>query len=153
TPYVNGVAQTAILTNSTSTSFTVTGLTNGTTYTFTVAAINAIGTGPDSTASSAFTPTAPTPPTAPSGVSGSPRDSAVVLGWTAPASDGGSSITGYRVTPYVNGTARTAIQTNSTSTNFTVSGLTNGTAYTFTVAAVNGVGTGPDSPMSAPVTP
>jgi hypothetical protein len=153
TPYVNGTAQTPIRTNSTSTSFTVTGLTNGTTYTFTVAAINAIGAGPESTATPTLTPVAPTAPDAPTGVSGTPRDSAVVLGWTGPASDGGSAITGYQVTPFINGAAQTPILTSSTSTSYTVGGLSNGTAYTFAVAAINGVGTGVASSPSAAVTP
>jgi hypothetical protein len=58
-PTANGVAQPAILTGSTSTSYTVTGLANGTSYTFTVAALNAIGAGLPSVASIAVTPTAP----------------------------------------------------------------------------------------------
>ena len=56
TPYVGAVAQTPVNTGSTGTSFVVTGLTDGTTYTFKVAALNAIGTGPDSAASNAVTP-------------------------------------------------------------------------------------------------
>ena len=55
---------------------------------------------------------------------------------------GGSPITGYVVTPYVGGTAKTAQTFNNTATTETVTGLTNGTAYTFKVAAINGVGTG-----------
>ena len=77
----------------------------------------------------------------------------VALSWTAPASNGGSAITGYRVTPYIGATAQTAILTGSAATTYTVTGLTNGTAYTFTVAAINAVGTGADSAASAAITP
>ena len=52
--------------------------------------------------------------------------------------NGGSPITSYTVTPFVGSAAQTA--TTSTGTNATVSGLTNGTAYTFTVTATNAVG-------------
>ncbi|HXY85157.1 MAG TPA: N,N-dimethylformamidase beta subunit family domain-containing protein [Gaiellaceae bacterium] len=152
TPYVNGTAQTPILTASTNTGYTVTSLTNGTAYTFTVAAINAVGIGPDSTASAAVTP-APTAPGAPTSVSGSAGDASIALIWAAPTSNGGSSITGYRITPYVNGTAQTPVLTGSAATSYTVTGLTNGTAYTFTVAAINSAGTGAESAASAAVTP
>ncbi|HXY86783.1 MAG TPA: fibronectin type III domain-containing protein, partial [Gaiellaceae bacterium] len=155
TPYVNGTAQTPILTASTNTSYTVTGLTNGTAYTFTVAAINGVGPGPESSASSPITPlsSTQTAPGAPTGVSGTPGSGSVALSWVAPSSNGGSAITGYRVTPYVNGTAQTPVQTGSANTSYTVTGLTNGTTYTFTVAAINAVGTGSDSTASAAVTP
>jgi phospholipase C len=56
TPYLAGVAQTARTFNSTATTETVTGLTAGKTYSFKVAAKNAVGTGPQSTASNAVTP-------------------------------------------------------------------------------------------------
>ena len=89
----------------------------------------------------------------PTGVGGGAGDASVALSWTAPASDGGSTITGYRVTPYIGATAQSAIQTGSASTSYNVTGLTNGTAYTFKVAAINSVGTGADSAASAAVTP
>ncbi len=153
TPNIGGTAQTPILTGSTATSRAVTGLTNGTTYTFTVAAINAAGTGPESAASAALTPSAgPTVPSAPTNVVGAPGNRSVTLSWTAP-SDGGSAITGYRVTPYIGDTAQTAISTGSTGTSYTVNNLTNGTAYTFAVAAINAIGTGANSAQSAAVTP
>ena len=144
-------AQTAILTGSTATSYTVTGLANGTAYTFTVAAINANGTGAASSASAPITPSAV--PGAPTAVTGTPGNGTVALGWSAPASNGGSPITGYRITPFIGTTAQTAILTGSTATSYTVTGLANGTAYTFTVAAINANGTGAASSASAPITP
>jgi hypothetical protein len=59
----------------------------------------------------------------------------------------------YIVTPYIGSTAQTPINTGSTGTSYTVTGLTDGQAYTFMVAAVNGVGEGPASPASSAVTP
>ncbi len=155
TPYVGTTAQTAVLTKSAGTSYTVTGLTNGTAYTFTVAAVNAAGTGPPSAASAPVTPTVPaaTLPGAPTGLTAGAGNGSAVLAWIAPASNGGSAITGYSVTPYVGTSAQPAVLTNSTAAGYTVTGLTNGTAYTFTVAAINGVGTGPASAPSRAVTP
>ena len=88
-------------------------------------------------------PPGATLPGAPTGVSGSPRDQAVALTWTAPSSNGGSAISGYRITPFIGGVAQTpTVATDYPVTNYTVTGLTNGTAYTFRVAAINGVGAG-----------
>ncbi|HLQ15029.1 MAG TPA: fibronectin type III domain-containing protein [Candidatus Eisenbacteria bacterium] len=151
TPYIGATAQTATTFNSTATTQTVTGLTNGTAYTFRVAAINAIGTGPASAQSNSVTPLGP--PGAPTNVTGTAGNAQVTLSWTAPISTGGSAITGYVVTPYIGTTAQTATTFNSAATTQTVTGLTNGTAYTFTVAAINAQGTGAASGASAAVTP
>jgi hypothetical protein len=140
---------------STATSQTVTGLTNGTSYVFRVAAINAVGTGPYSAASSAVTIgqglAAPTNVTATAG------NAQAVVSWTAPASNGGSPVTGYDVQYSSNGgstwtSASSAFHT-STATTQTVTGLTNGTSYVFRVAAINAGGTGPYSAASASVMP
>ncbi len=80
----------------TATTCTVTGLTNGTTYTFTVKSVNANGTSPTSAASNSIVPsTVPGAPTAAHATAG-PNQAAV--SFTAPASNGGSAITGYTVT-------------------------------------------------------
>ena len=131
----------------TATTLTVTGLTNGTAYTFTVTATNKAGTGPASGASSpAVTPY--TVPGAPTGVSATAGNAQATVSFTAPASNGGSPITGYTVTSSPGG--KTA---SGTATTLTVTGLTNGTAYTFTVTATNKAGSGPASSPSNKVTP
>ena len=135
------------------TSLVVTGLTNGTGYTFTVAATNAVGTGAVSARSAVVTPA--TVPTAPAiGVPTRGNASATVR-WTAPTNTGGSAITGYTVRVYT-GTGATVLKTVTaagSATSLVVTGLTNGTGYTFTVAATNAVGTGAFSARSAVVTP
>ncbi len=156
TPYVGAVAQapTTVTGSPPATSTTVTGLTNGTSYTFTVAATNLIGTGPASTASAAVIPAPPTVPGQVTGVSALPGNTTADVSWTAPV-DGGSPITTYTVTPFVSGVARTPtiVSGNPAATSTTVTGLTNGTGYTFTVTASNVVGAGAASAPSAVVVP
>ena len=94
---------------------------------------------------------APTVPGAPTAVSATAGNAQALVFWSAPASDGGSPITGYTVTAAPG--SRTCSPTPATSTTCTVTGLANGTPYTFSVSARNGVGTGPASAASAPVTP
>ncbi|PWA05181.1 fibronectin type III domain-containing protein [Flavobacterium psychrotolerans] len=130
----------------------VTGLTNGTAYTFTVTATNAAGAGAASVASNAVTPNSgPT-------VSGAPTIGTAVAGnaqasvpFTAPASNGGSAITTYTATSSPGGITGTLNQAGSGT--IIVTGLTNGTAYTFTVTATNGIGTSVASAASNSVTP
>ena len=72
-----------------------------------------------------------------------------------PASNGGSAITGYRVTPYIGSTAQTPTVVTGTpaATSATITGLQQGTAYTFTVQASSAYGTGPVSAASSSITP
>lgn len=208
---------------------TVTGLTNGTAYTFTVTARNTAGSGSASTASTAVTPKAAqtitftnpgaqtfgttptltasasstlpvtftstttgvctvtsggaltfvtagscsinadqagngtylaattvgrtfpvnaTVPGAPTGAVGTAGGGQVSVAFTAPASNGGSAILDYTVTASPGG----ATATGATSP-IQVTGLTNGTAYTFTVTARNSAGVGTASTASTAVTP
>ena len=160
TPYIGSTAQTTLASTVTgsppATSATVTGLTNGTTYTFTVIASNLIGTGPASGASNAVTPSAPTAPGAPTGVTATAGDGTAHISWTAPG-NGGSTITSYTITPYIGGTAQTNLSAtiigSPPATSTTITGLANGTTYTFTVTAANAVGPGPASAQSNAVTP
>ena len=88
-------------------------------------------------------------PGAPSGVSGTTGAGSITASWTAPADPGTASITGYTLvaTPTPSGTP--VSQTfNSTATTETLTGLTTGTSYNLTVAAVTSVGTGPAASAS-----
>jgi alpha-tubulin suppressor-like RCC1 family protein len=133
-------------------SFTDTGLAPATTYSYSVftdqgTLYNNYSVAATATVTLGTVPDAPTIGTAVAG------NAQVTLSWTAPGFDGGDAITGYTVTPYIAAVAQTPQTFNSTLTTQPVTGLTNGVTYTFTVAAINGVGTGPDSAMSDPATP
>jgi hypothetical protein len=129
------------------TSINFPGLTNGTSYTFTVKATNAVGEGAASPASDPVTPSGlPGAPGLPVAVAG---NASVTLTW-APAGANGSAVTQYTVTASPGGAT---VSVGGTLTGGTFGGLTNGTTYTFTVRATNGAGTGPASAASLPVTP
>ena len=81
----------------------ITGLTNGTTYFVDVQASNLLGYGAASTPRVAGTPA--TRPGAPTGVITTPKSYSLGVAWTAPASDGGSAITGYTATAYASSQA------------------------------------------------
>jgi phospholipase C len=148
TPYLNGTAQTPRTFNNTATTETVSGLTNGQTYTFVIAAINAKGIGLPSLATTPITVGAPTASGEPTAV---PGNGAVKVSWTKPANNG-SALTAYTVTTYTNGRAIRVSTFDTTTTTRTISALTNGSPYTFTVAASNAWGTGTASPPTYPVT-
>jgi hypothetical protein len=147
TPLLGTVAQTPTTFHSPATSEVVTGLTNGATYTFKVAAFNVNGTGPPSLPSSPTKIGAPGIPTAVAAASGNGQ---AVVRWTAPASNG-LAITGYTVTPLVGGVARAPRVFNSAATSETLTGLTNGTTFTFKVAARTIFTSGLASNASVPI--
>lgn len=130
-------------------SHVVTGLTNGTSYTFTVRATNNSGEGPASAPSNSVTPS--TVPGAPTGVVAVAGDASATVVFVAPLDDGGSAILGYTVISSPPG----GVDTNAGQLGLThaITGLTNGVEYTFSVTATNASGTGGESKPSNPVTP
>ncbi|MBO0729344.1 MAG: fibronectin type III domain-containing protein [Acidimicrobiaceae bacterium] len=94
-------------------------------------------------------PPEPTAPTALRNVQAIAGNRQATVTWQAPASTGYSPITGYAVTGTPGGSASAAGNVLTA----TVSGLTNGTAYTFTVTATNAIGISPPSAASPAVTP
>ncbi len=129
---------------------TITGLTNGTPYTFQVRAVNIIGAGPLSTATAPVTPAGP--PATPTSLLAVRGDQQVDLSWTD-GSDGGSPILSHQVEVR---TGNTVVRTDTipgSGTRATITGLRNGTAYNFRVRAVNAAGTGAFSARSNEVTP
>jgi len=125
------------------TTYTDMGLTNGQTYYYQVSAVNAVGEGPRSSEVSA---TPANLPGAPRSVVASPADGRVTISWQAPASDGGSPITGYRVYRGTSpGGAALLIEAGNVLA-YTDATVTNGVTYYYQVSAVNAVGEGPRSP-------
>ena len=124
----------------TGTAATVKSLSNGTTYSFKVTAVNKAGEGPASGAASATPAAAVTKPGAPNGLTASPGNGKVTLSWKAPGSNGGAGISGYEIYRGTSPGGESGTPVNASlvaGTSYTVTGLTNGTTYYFTVAAVN----------------
>ena len=128
---------------STSTSATVTGLTNGQSYQFRASAVNSIGTGSTSNVAPA-TPTVTvqstiTAPGIPTSLSATAGNGEITLTWTAPADNGNSPIIDYVIDQSRDGGTTWVDSTPATSvgTTVTVTGLTNDILYQFRVSATN----------------
>jgi hypothetical protein len=124
---------------------TLTGLSQGGTYAFTVTATNAKGTSVASLPSNSVT--IPQPPSQPVTVSALAGNGQATVSFDPPEDDGDSPITGYTVTATPGGNSA-----SGAGSPLTVTGLTNGTSYTFSVMATNAVGSGPPATSNA-VTP
>jgi hypothetical protein len=155
TPYIGTTAQTptTISGSPPATSTRITGLTPGSTYTFTVQASNPNGSGAASAASNQVTPQSTVAPEAPSGVSATPATAQALVSWTAPTEEGGTPITGYKITPYIGSAAQPSTSVSASTTSTKITGLSNGSTYTFKVTASNAVGSSEASQPSGAVTP
>lgn len=131
-------------TGNTNVSYSDTVLTSAQQYWYRVSAINAAGTGDASTAANATATTVPQAPTIGTATAGSAQ---ATITFTANAT-GGKSITTFTSTA-----SPAAGSGSAASSPITHTGLTNGTAYTFTVTATNANGTSLASAASNSVTP
>ncbi len=142
--------------------YTDQGLTNGITYYYRVSAVNAVGEGAMSNEASA-TPSAPvTVPSAPTNLKAAPGIAQVTLTWSAPSSNGGSPITGYKVYRGTASGAEVPLATVGNVLTFTDNGASPGITYYYRVSAVNSAGEGalsnevsatPSAPATAPAAP
>lgn len=146
------------------TSYTITGLTTGTTYTYVVAAVYSGGGSSNPSNEASVTPTSTssvTPPTStpppstspplqtisvpnsPTGLTATTASSTTInLSWAAPSNNGGSLVTGYKIerkvsqNPYF-----VLVNTNSSATTYSDTSIMQDTTYTYRVTAINSVGT------------
>ena len=141
-----------IASNASTTSYTVTGLTGGTSYTLQVRAKNSLGVGISSATVTATPLPAGAVPAAPGSFTAIPQDGQVTLTWTTP-SDGGSPITGYKLSFGASGRYRARFEaipsSNASTVTYTVTRLTNDASYTFELRAVNSIG---DGAVAGPIT-
>ena len=127
---------------SSSTSTTVTGLTNGTAYSFRVAAVNTVGPSQYSSISSSVVPV--TTPSAVTSLSATASDRTITATWSAPTSDGGTAISSYTVETQLNAEAWVNRGSQTSGVSFTVRNNSAATArsYKIRVTANNAVGAG-----------
>ncbi len=137
-----GEAPAPVATDVSGTTFTDTGLTNGTTYYYEVEAANSVGASAPSNEASATPPTSGAVPGAPTALTATAASAQVTLGWAAPTSAGSAPVTGYDVLrgTTAQGESSVPVATDVSGTTFTDTGLTNGTTYYYEVEAVNAAG-------------
>jgi hypothetical protein len=140
TATVGGTARSAV----------ISGLQNGVAHTFRVVATNAVGTGPEGAAGSA---TPRTVPGAPRVGRPTPAAGAAKVYWAAPTSDGGAAVNSWTVRAYRGTTLVKSVTASAAARSLTLTGLSNGTSYTFTVAGRNDAGPGALSVKSTAITP
>jgi hypothetical protein len=117
------------------TSYTDTGLTNGTTYYYVVSAVNSAGQSGESNQASATPATPVAPPPAPTNLTASAGDAQVSLKWSA-----STGATSYNVQRSTTSGGPYSLVASVSGTSYTDTGLTNGTTYYYVVSAANSAG-------------
>jgi titin len=151
---VDSGAWTVVSPSSTAMTIVVAGLTNGTSYSFKVRAVNIAGSGAGSGSENSIPSTTPDAPT---GLIATSQNSQLSIAFSAPVFDGGSAITNYEYK--VGSGAWVAVNPASVNTVVVVPGLTNGTTYSVKLRAVNPAGPGAESaavsetPLAVPEAP
>src|SRR5437899_1284914 len=144
-----GITWGTIVSNSgtTATTYSNTGLSPSTTYTYRVSAITLVLTSsPSNTASATASAPAAAPPSAPTGLGATTVSSSQInLSWTAPASNGGSAITGYKIYRSSSSGTEGYLTTLGNITSYNNTGLASGHTYFYKITAVNSIGTSPQS--------
>ena len=132
----------SLLASTNGTSYTATGLTNGTKYYFVVTAVNGVG---ESLVSNEASATPATFPGAPTALNAAAGNAEVLLTWEAPSNNGGSVVVSYNV---YKGTSSggESLLASTTGTSYAATGLTDGTKYYFEVTALNAIGEAPSPP-------
>lgn len=123
-------------------SFTDTGVSNGTTYWYRVAATNSAGTGAPSEAASASPQATTTVPSAPQELTAQKTRDGIRLAWQPPADDGGTPLTGYRIRR-TGGAGPVLFEVAPSTLTYVDTSVARRTLYTYEVTAVNAVGEGP----------
>jgi|GEM_PF-3556131 len=141
-------------TGTSSTTYSHTGLTSGQSYSYRVSAVNSVGVGAASNEASSTleSSSSASPPSAPSSLSAaSASKTQINLSWSAPANNGGSQVTGYKIeVKKGSGSYETLVaNSQSTLTSFSHTGLATGSTYYYRVYALNSAGTGAPSEASA----
>jgi hypothetical protein len=131
-----------IIATPTTRSYTATGLTNGTKYSFRIRAHNAAGWGPPSTTVSAIPYTVPTAPKSLTAKSG---DNNVTLTWLAPSGTGGAPIGKYAVQWSTTGTSGWKTYAQPSTTTYTTSGFNCCQTFYLRILAHNAAGWSPAS--------
>lgn len=136
------------------TTYLHTGLETNTTYTYRVSAINSVGIG---NPSNEATVTTLAVPLAPRNLSATVISSSQInLDWTAPSSDGGTLVKGYKILREnsCTGSFVTVSTTTNSSTKYSDVGLAANTCYRYNIQAINAIGVGSTSSnVTATTTP